>query len=115
MRGGDTDTDTNAAIAGALLGAVHGRDTASAQWVERVLHRRPEAGREGVHPVRLRCYVGIASAGIWHLELKYQFRPTTTSSSVRVRRAGSGSTGSRKAPTSACFCWRPPPKRVKVV
>lgn len=42
-RGGDTDT--NAAIAGALLGAVHGRDAVPAQWREMVLSCRP-------HPLR---------------------------------------------------------------
>jgi ADP-ribosylglycohydrolase len=35
------DTDTNAAIAGALLGAVHGRDAIPKQWAERVLSCRP--------------------------------------------------------------------------
>ncbi len=49
MQGGDTDT--NAAICGALLGAVHGRDAVPAQWVDAVLACRPEAGRAGVqHP-----------------------------------------------------------------
>jgi ADP-ribosylglycohydrolase/fructose-1,6-bisphosphatase/inositol monophosphatase family enzyme len=38
-RGGDTDT--NAAIAGALLGAVHGRDAVPAQWRAMVLSCRP--------------------------------------------------------------------------
>jgi ADP-ribosyl-[dinitrogen reductase] hydrolase len=38
-RGGDTDT--NAAIAGALLGAVHGRDSVPAQWRSMVLSCRP--------------------------------------------------------------------------
>jgi ADP-ribosyl-[dinitrogen reductase] hydrolase len=38
-RGGDTDT--NAAIAGALLGAVHGRRALPAQWVQMVLSCRP--------------------------------------------------------------------------
>jgi len=42
MRGGDTDT--NAAIAGALLGAVHGREAVPAQWADRVLNCRPSAG-----------------------------------------------------------------------
>jgi len=41
-RGGDTDT--NAAIAGALLGAVHGRPAVPAQWRSMVLSCRP-------HPV----------------------------------------------------------------
>ena len=49
MRGGDTDT--NAAICGALLGAVHGRGAIPPQWVEVLLDCRPEAGRVGVrHP-----------------------------------------------------------------
>jgi len=39
MRGGDTDT--NAAIAGALLGAVHGLQAVPAQWREAVLNCRP--------------------------------------------------------------------------
>ena len=38
-RGGDTDT--NAAIAGALLGAVHGRDAVPAQWRRMILSCRP--------------------------------------------------------------------------
>jgi ADP-ribosylglycohydrolase/fructose-1,6-bisphosphatase/inositol monophosphatase family enzyme len=38
-RGGDTDT--NAAVAGALLGAVHGRDAIPAQWRRMVLSCRP--------------------------------------------------------------------------
>jgi len=42
-RGGDTDT--NAAIAGALLGAVHGRDAVPAQWRSMVLSCRPLAPR----------------------------------------------------------------------
>ncbi|MXZ70760.1 MAG: hypothetical protein F4Z04_04520 [Acidobacteria bacterium] len=50
MRGGDTDT--NAAICGALLGAVHGQDAVPAQWVDALLTCRPEAGRAGVHQPR---------------------------------------------------------------
>ncbi|NLW81058.1 MAG: ADP-ribosylglycohydrolase family protein [Desulfovibrionales bacterium] len=45
MRGGDTDT--NAAICGALLGAVHGLEAIPAQWKEKILHCRPEP-RPGV-------------------------------------------------------------------
>jgi ADP-ribosylglycohydrolase/protein-tyrosine phosphatase len=49
MRGGDTDT--NAAIAGALLGAVHGRDAIPNQWVQKILSCRPNSGTPGVrHP-----------------------------------------------------------------
>jgi hypothetical protein len=42
-RGGDTDH--NAAIAGALLGAVHGREAVPAQWRQMILSCRP-------HPLR---------------------------------------------------------------
>lgn len=42
-RGGDTDT--NAAIAGALLGAVHGREAVPEQWRLMVLSCRPHAAR----------------------------------------------------------------------
>ena len=54
MRGGDTDT--NAAICGALLGAVHGRDAVPEQWLSKLLDCRPEAGRPGVHRPRPQCY-----------------------------------------------------------
>lgn len=48
-RGGDTDT--NAAVCGALLGAVHGFDAIPADWVSRVLSCRPAEGVPGVfHP-----------------------------------------------------------------
>jgi ADP-ribosylglycohydrolase len=50
MRGGDTDT--NAAIAGALLGAVHGVEAIPARWREAVLACRPAAGIPGVHRPR---------------------------------------------------------------
>lgn len=39
-RGGDTDT--NAAICGALLGAVHGRDQIPQQWEQCILNCRPD-------------------------------------------------------------------------
>jgi ADP-ribosylglycohydrolase/fructose-1,6-bisphosphatase/inositol monophosphatase family enzyme len=45
-RGGDTDT--NAAIAGALLGAVHGRDAVPQQWRSAVLSCRPHPSRTRV-------------------------------------------------------------------
>jgi ADP-ribosylglycohydrolase len=50
MRGGDTDT--NAAICGALLGAVHGLDSVPDQWRTAVLTCRPQEGRPGVHRPR---------------------------------------------------------------
>jgi ADP-ribosylglycohydrolase len=54
MRGGDTDT--NAAITGALLGAVYGRDTIPARWVEKLLTCRPEAGVPNVRHPRPECF-----------------------------------------------------------
>ena len=51
-RGGDTDT--NAAIAGALLGAVHGRDAVPVQWRSMVLSCRAVAAR--AHRPRPRAY-----------------------------------------------------------
>jgi len=38
------DTDTNAAICGALLGALYGRNAIPDQWVNSVLNCRPAAG-----------------------------------------------------------------------
>lgn len=53
LQGGDTDT--NAAIAGALLGAVHGREAIPTQWEETILNcRLGEA--PGVHKPRPREY-----------------------------------------------------------
>jgi ADP-ribosyl-[dinitrogen reductase] hydrolase len=54
MRGGDTDT--NAAICGALLGAVHGRNAIPGQWVEALLNCRPATGRARVHRPRPECF-----------------------------------------------------------
>lgn len=50
MQGGDTDT--NAAIAGALLGAIYGEEAVPARWKQAILSCRPERGREGVHQPR---------------------------------------------------------------
>lgn len=54
MRGGDTDT--NAAICGALLGAVHGVEAVPARWTGAILRCRPEAGRPGVERPRPKAY-----------------------------------------------------------
>ncbi|QQE10026.1 ADP-ribosylglycohydrolase family protein [Planctomycetota bacterium] len=49
MRGGDTDT--NAAICGALLGAVYGIDQVPKQWLECILNCKPEQHNPNVqHP-----------------------------------------------------------------
>ena len=53
-RGGDTDT--NAAIAGALLGAVYGLAGIPVRWVEALRQCRPEAGRPGVRHPRPKHY-----------------------------------------------------------
>jgi ADP-ribosyl-[dinitrogen reductase] hydrolase len=49
-RGGDTDT--NAAICGALLGALYGIDAIPKRWADTVLSCRPESGKPGVHQPR---------------------------------------------------------------
>lgn len=54
MRGGDTDT--NAAICGAILGAVHGRDAVPDQWVDSLLNCRPAAGQPNVRRPRPKCF-----------------------------------------------------------
>lgn len=54
MRGGDTDT--NAAICGALLGAVYGLDAVPAQWLDAILNCRPKVGQPGVHRPRPECF-----------------------------------------------------------
>ena len=53
MRGGDTDT--NAAICGALLGAVYGRSAVPDRWVQTLLKCRPAAGQPNVHHPRPEC------------------------------------------------------------
>ncbi len=50
MQGGDTDT--NGAIAGALLGAVHGRESLPRSWRNLILSCRPVGGVPGVHHPR---------------------------------------------------------------
>ncbi len=54
MRGGDSDT--NAAIAGALLGAVWGRKAIPEQWQECVLNCRPDYGLPHVQEPRPACF-----------------------------------------------------------
>lgn len=54
MRGGDTDT--NAAICGALLGAVCGREEIPAQWLDCLQNCRPEAGNPKARHPRPECF-----------------------------------------------------------
>jgi ADP-ribosyl-[dinitrogen reductase] hydrolase len=53
-RGGDTDT--NAAIAGALLGAAWGLQAVPEQWLDCILNCRPQEGRENVRRPRPQEY-----------------------------------------------------------
>ncbi len=53
---GGGDTDTNAAICGALLGAVFGRVAIPAQWIDCLLNCRPEAGNQKVRHPRPECF-----------------------------------------------------------
>jgi ADP-ribosyl-[dinitrogen reductase] hydrolase len=53
MQGGDTDT--NAAICGALLGAVHGIDALPERWQKGVLECRPDSARPAVRRPRPDC------------------------------------------------------------
>ena len=50
------DTDTNAAIAGALLGAVYGRDAIPVSWRQQILSCRPLNGLPHVHQPRPRAF-----------------------------------------------------------
>lgn len=54
LRGGDTDT--NAAICGALLGAVYGSKAIPTQWLDCIVNCRPEKGLEGVFRPRPQEY-----------------------------------------------------------
>ena len=54
MRGGDTDT--NAAICGALLGAVYGREAVPARWIDTIRSCRPRAGDPRVRRPRPECF-----------------------------------------------------------
>ena len=54
QRGGDTDT--NAAICGALLGAVLGRKAIPERWVDVLLSCRPKKGDPNVRRPRPECY-----------------------------------------------------------
>ena len=53
-RGGDTDT--NAAVCGALFGAVYGVDAIPSRWADAVLHCRPREGDPGVRHPRPECF-----------------------------------------------------------
>ena len=50
------DTDTNACVTGALLGAVHGREHLPLIWRDRVVTCRPLNGLESVYRPRPRAF-----------------------------------------------------------
>jgi len=54
MQGGDTDT--NAAICGALLGAVYGRNQLPDRWITTILNCRPRSGQTNVMQPRPELY-----------------------------------------------------------
>lgn len=54
MQGGDTDT--NAAICGALLGAVNGLSEMPKRWIETLRNCRPEKDTPGVYRPRPKCF-----------------------------------------------------------
>jgi ADP-ribosylglycohydrolase/fructose-1,6-bisphosphatase/inositol monophosphatase family enzyme len=67
MAGGDTDT--NAAIAGALLGAVHGRRAVPGRWLRALLSCRPLPGAPTAHPRAVEFWpvdaLELAEALLW--------------------------------------------------
>lgn len=50
------DTDTNAAIAGALLGALQGRDAIPEQWLNALMTCRPQASNPSIKRPRPECF-----------------------------------------------------------
>ncbi len=54
MQGGDTDT--NAAICGALLGSVYGKEAIPSQWLHTLQVCRPQAGHPQVYHPRPECF-----------------------------------------------------------
>lgn len=62
MRGGDTDT--NAAICGALLGAVCGREAIPTQWLDCLQNCRPEADNPRVRHPRPKCFWPVDALGL---------------------------------------------------
>ncbi|MBF0266914.1 MAG: ADP-ribosylglycohydrolase family protein [Gammaproteobacteria bacterium] len=54
MQGGDTDT--NAAICGALLGSVYSKKAIPQQWIDSLLNCRPEEGHSHIHHPRPTCF-----------------------------------------------------------
>ncbi len=50
------DTDTNAAICGALLGAIYGIDSVPTLWLDVILNCRPKLGDPNVFRPRQECF-----------------------------------------------------------
>ena len=62
MRGGDTDT--TAAICGALLGAVYGLDAIPDRWVKAIISCQPQAGMPGVYRPRPKRFWPVDVLGL---------------------------------------------------
>jgi hypothetical protein len=52
---GESDTDTNAAVVGALLGTVHGRVDVPAQWTDRITTTSASVGASSIRIGELKC------------------------------------------------------------
>jgi ADP-ribosyl-[dinitrogen reductase] hydrolase len=89
------DTDTNAAICGALLGAVFGREAIPAQWQRMVLSCRPMPGQPGVEQPRPAVYWPTDLLVLAERLLALAFPPAGQAginSSIQLRDARPGST-----------------------
>ena len=75
MHGGDTDT--NAAIAGALLGAVWGRSAIPDQWAQSVLNCRPAASRLHVRRPRPECFWPVDALELAGRLISWESSPST--------------------------------------
>ena len=64
MLGGDTDT--TAAICGALMGAIYGREAIPARWTDSVLNCRPRAGQSDVFKPRPEIFWPIDALEVAH-------------------------------------------------
>jgi ADP-ribosylglycohydrolase len=123
---GGGDTDTNAAIAGALLGALHGARAVPAQWRQMVLTCRPQHGAPGVQQPRppvvwpvdaLQVAEQLLVAGARHAQTHARGarsggapdRRDTTSTAGRVATIASSGHPAQPAGPTARWAHRPEP------
>jgi ADP-ribosylglycohydrolase len=99
------DTDTNAAITGALLGAVHGRSAIPTQWLDRILSCRPMSGVAGITHPRPEAFWPVDS--LWLAERLVWLGGTTkagtvgTASPTGIVGRGDGTADERKKGATA--------------